>query len=169
MCVFLISPVPIAEPLTSELIDTPVFYNLAPRPIKYRVSVPIPNNKFVNFVACITHSWEPFILLTESKIKKTGRENGCVIFSPIRSLPRPLFSTFFITVVRNDRCWNGLWHFKQISSSKSLKVSVDPLLHLKNRFLPLVQFSHNSVPTYPSMLLRGHLMTEICFLSGYSA
>ncbi len=45
MCVFLISPVPIAEPLTSELIDTPVFYNLAPRPIKYRVSVPIPSYK----------------------------------------------------------------------------------------------------------------------------
>ncbi len=45
MCVFLISPVPITEPLTSELIDTPVFYNLAPRPIKYRVSVPIPNTK----------------------------------------------------------------------------------------------------------------------------
>ncbi len=44
MCVFLISPVPIAEPLTSELIDTPVFYNLAPRPIKYRVSVPIPRD-----------------------------------------------------------------------------------------------------------------------------
>ncbi len=43
MCVFLISPVPITEPLTSELIDTPVFYNLAPRPIKYRVSVPIPS------------------------------------------------------------------------------------------------------------------------------
>ncbi len=43
MCVFLISPVPIAEPLTSEIIDTPVFYNLAPRPIKYRVSVPIPS------------------------------------------------------------------------------------------------------------------------------
>ncbi len=42
MCVFIISPVPITEPLTSELIDTPVFYNLAPRPIKYRVSVPIP-------------------------------------------------------------------------------------------------------------------------------
>ncbi len=42
MCVFLISPVPITEPLTSELIDTPVFYNLAPRPIKYRDSVPIP-------------------------------------------------------------------------------------------------------------------------------
>ncbi len=42
MCVFLISPVPIAEPLTSELIDTPVFHNLAPGPIKYRVSVPIP-------------------------------------------------------------------------------------------------------------------------------
>ncbi len=45
MCVFLISPVPIAEPLTSELIDTPVFYNLAPRPIKYRVSVPIPTRQ----------------------------------------------------------------------------------------------------------------------------
>ncbi len=44
MCVFLISPVPIAEPLTSELIDTPVFHNLAPRPTKYRVSVPIPND-----------------------------------------------------------------------------------------------------------------------------
>ncbi len=43
MCVFLISPVPIAEPLTSKLIDTPVFHNLAPRPIKYRVSVSIPN------------------------------------------------------------------------------------------------------------------------------
>ncbi len=45
MCVFLISPVPITEPLTSELIDTPVFYNLAPRPIKYRVSVPIPTHQ----------------------------------------------------------------------------------------------------------------------------
>ncbi len=45
MCVFLISPVPITEPLTSELIDTPVFYNLAPRPIKYRVSVPIPSGE----------------------------------------------------------------------------------------------------------------------------
>ncbi len=44
MCVFLISPVPITKPLTSELIDTPVFYNLAPRPIKYRVSVPIPTD-----------------------------------------------------------------------------------------------------------------------------
>ncbi len=46
MCVFLISPVPIAEPLTSELIDTPVFHNLAPRPIKYRVSVPIPSGYY---------------------------------------------------------------------------------------------------------------------------
>ncbi len=42
MCVFLISPVPIAEPLTSELIDSPALYNLAPRLIKQRVSVPIP-------------------------------------------------------------------------------------------------------------------------------
>ncbi len=46
MCVFLISPVPIAEP---ELIDTPVFHNLAPRPIKYRVSVPIPNLNAAKF------------------------------------------------------------------------------------------------------------------------
>ncbi len=53
MCVFLISPVPIAEPLTSELIDTPVFYNLAPRPIKYRVSVPIPNGE-VTIIRAIT-------------------------------------------------------------------------------------------------------------------
>ncbi len=45
MCVFIISPVPITEPLTSEFIDTPVFHNLAPRPIKYRVSVPIPRHK----------------------------------------------------------------------------------------------------------------------------
>ncbi len=52
MCVFLISPVPIAEPLTSELIDTPVFYNLAPRPIKYRVSVPIPN-KYTSACVCL--------------------------------------------------------------------------------------------------------------------
>ncbi len=46
---FHISPVPITEPLTSELIDTPVFYNLAPRPIKYRVSVPIPSLDAVLF------------------------------------------------------------------------------------------------------------------------
>ncbi len=50
MCVFLISPVPITEPLTSELIDTPVFYNLAPRPIKYRVSVPIPSNGVIKIL-----------------------------------------------------------------------------------------------------------------------
>ncbi len=43
MCVFLISPVPMAKLLTSELIDTPVFHNLAPGPIKYQVSVPIPS------------------------------------------------------------------------------------------------------------------------------
>ncbi len=45
MCVFLIYPVPIAEPLTSDLIDTAVFRNLAPGPIKYQVSVPIPTNE----------------------------------------------------------------------------------------------------------------------------
>ncbi len=50
MCVFLISPVPITEPLTSELIDTPVFHNSAPRPIKYGwVSVPIPNFNAAKF------------------------------------------------------------------------------------------------------------------------
>ncbi len=48
MCVFLISPVTIAEPLTSELIDTPVFHNLAQRPIKYQVSVPIPIVSFTH-------------------------------------------------------------------------------------------------------------------------
>ncbi len=53
MCVFLISPVPIAEPLTSELIDTPVFYNLAPRPIKYRVSVPIPSQNMISDITFI--------------------------------------------------------------------------------------------------------------------
>ncbi len=54
MCVFLISPVPITEPLTSELIDTPVFYNLAPRPIKYRVSVPIPSTYVIINIINIT-------------------------------------------------------------------------------------------------------------------
>ncbi len=57
MCVFLISPVPIAEPLTSELIDTPVFYNLAPRPIKYRVSVPIPNKDSIFFMIEGQYHW----------------------------------------------------------------------------------------------------------------
>ncbi len=56
MCVFLISPVPIAEPLTSELIDTPVFYNLAPRPIKYRVSVPIPISHWTTNSANFGHA-----------------------------------------------------------------------------------------------------------------
>ncbi len=55
MCVFLISPVPITEPLTSELIDTPVFHNLAPRPIKYRVSVPIPNYEWNTFASNWNH------------------------------------------------------------------------------------------------------------------
>ncbi len=54
MCVFLISPVPITEPLTSELINTPVFYNLAPRPIKYRVSVPSLTLWCVFFYICNT-------------------------------------------------------------------------------------------------------------------
>ncbi len=58
MCVFLISPVPITKPLTSELIDTPVFYNLAPRPIKYRVSVPIPTYLWYHSapILCHTHT-----------------------------------------------------------------------------------------------------------------
>ncbi len=49
MYVHFLSPVVIAEPLTSEFIDTPVFYNLAPRPIKYRISVPIPNFNAAKF------------------------------------------------------------------------------------------------------------------------
>ncbi len=65
MCVFLISPVPITEPLTSELIDTPVFYNLAPRPIKYRVSVPIPSP---------TRAWEFTVLVKSCRcfVDQTG-------------------------------------------------------------------------------------------------
>ncbi len=58
MCVFLISPVPIAEPLTSELIDTPVFYNLAPRPIKYRVSVPIPTQNLNDLERICKEEWD---------------------------------------------------------------------------------------------------------------
>ncbi len=61
MCVFLISPVPIAEPLTSELIDTPVFYNLAPRPIKYWVSVPIPMYNNVNLLSPQNNSTQPLM------------------------------------------------------------------------------------------------------------
>ncbi len=66
MCVFLISPVPIAEPLTSELIDTPVFYNLAPRPIKYRVSVPIPKYHTLNINLRSTCSSTHFVRVLES-------------------------------------------------------------------------------------------------------
>ncbi len=69
MCVFLISPVPIAEPLTSELINTPVLYNLAQRPIKYRLSVPIPNfnSNLIRFILYLHVKSEAAIisLLTE--------------------------------------------------------------------------------------------------------
>ncbi len=65
------SRLPIAEPLTSELIDTPVFYNLAPRPIKYRVSVPIP---------------------TYIPIPQTYQDSSCMfsssVYSPSPSQPR---------------------------------------------------------------------------------
>ncbi len=61
MCVFLISPVQITELLTSELIDTPVFYNLAPRPIKYRVSVPIPS--YVLMVCFDGVEWICYVLM----------------------------------------------------------------------------------------------------------
>ncbi len=83
MCVFLISPVPIAEPLTSELIDTPVFYNLAPRPIKYRVSVPIPNGCYLGQVSLVLNlkesSW-----LSKGQIKTTT--NGVMCESLLRSV-----------------------------------------------------------------------------------
>ncbi len=67
MCVFLISPVPIAEPLTSELIDTPVFYNLAPRPIKYRVSVPIPTCAIHLICQPATDIWGSREIISELK------------------------------------------------------------------------------------------------------
>ncbi len=76
MCVFLISAVPIAEPLTSELIDTPVFHNLAPRPIKYRVSVPIPNFNaakfsiklfyFIYLTVSFVSQWDEYEIVTET-------------------------------------------------------------------------------------------------------
>ncbi len=69
MCVFLISPVPITEPLTSELIDTPVFYNLAPRPIKYRVSVPIPICTYVIINIINITVYLMLLLLTVFRIK----------------------------------------------------------------------------------------------------
>ncbi len=72
MCVFLISPVPIAEPLTSELIDTPVFHNLAPRPIKYRVSVPIPTRD--QLPGCLNTSNPQ--TLTLQLVKLLQRANG---------------------------------------------------------------------------------------------
>ncbi len=90
MCVFLISPVPIAEPLTSELIDTPVFHNLAPRPIKYRVSVPIPTEhrqaKYTLGIRCVsvgsdTHKktslWLFAVVYVLSEHKLLGKI-GCV-------------------------------------------------------------------------------------------
>ncbi len=71
MCVFLISPVPIAEPLTSELIDTPVFYNLAPRPIKYRVSVPIPSqDKTKIIISTIIYKSKGFIDILKAFVLK---------------------------------------------------------------------------------------------------
>ncbi len=60
MCVFIISPVPIAEPLTSEFIDTPVFYNSAPRPIKYRVSVPIPSKVASELFMTECQGWKEY-------------------------------------------------------------------------------------------------------------
>ncbi len=62
MCVFLISPVVIAEPLTSEFIDAPVFYNLAPRPIKYRISVPIPNFNAAKFLSVLRYIFHCFFV-----------------------------------------------------------------------------------------------------------
>ncbi len=72
MCVFLISPVPIAEPLTSELIDTPVFHNLAPRPIKYRVSVPIPSGCTVVCVQGV-QEWAENAALRSTSVEDQGR------------------------------------------------------------------------------------------------
>ncbi len=78
MCVFLISPVPITEPLTSELINTPVFHNLAPRPIKYQVSVPIPNFyaakfsiklfSFINVTVSVVSQRDEYEIVTETSL-----------------------------------------------------------------------------------------------------
>ncbi len=74
MCVFLISPVPIAEPLTSALIDTPVFHNLAPRPIKYRVSVPIPTTNTHSIVQTkvLLNQHSAFVFVFKFGVKKKG-------------------------------------------------------------------------------------------------
>ncbi len=86
MCVFLISPVPIAEPLTSEFIDTPVFHNLAPRPIKYRVSGPIPSGGSW----CLDPSLSPFLVKFTQILESIFLDNphkaavlsvGCASFS----------------------------------------------------------------------------------------
>ncbi len=100
MCVFLISPVPITEPLTSELIDTPVFHKLAPRPIKYRVSVPIPS--YYQFKLLLSKLRESSIYHwvntqgerggnTERKRLRTSleRERTCVYFSTRGSEKNP--------------------------------------------------------------------------------
>ncbi len=70
------SPVTIAEPLTSELIHTPVFNNLAPRPIKYRVSVHIPNFNaakfsiklfyFIYLTVSFVSQWDKYEIVTET-------------------------------------------------------------------------------------------------------
>ncbi len=74
MHVFFISPVPIAEPLTSELIDSTVFHNLAPRPIKYQISVPIPNFNaakfsnffsFINVTVYLVSQWDKYEIVTQ--------------------------------------------------------------------------------------------------------
>ncbi len=81
MCVFLISPVPITEPLTSELIDTPVFYNLAPRPIKYRVSVPIPSLHCVwqleSVERCVYLIGSPFFTSSCTRTCHKDRQEMC--------------------------------------------------------------------------------------------
>lgn len=100
---------------------------------------------------CITHLWEYFTLNSKRNKNDWKRQLFCCLLLSHSQLTTSTVFHIFITVVRNDRCWNKFsWHFKQTSSSKSLKVSIHPLLHLKNRFLLLVQFSHNTAPTYPS-------------------
>ncbi len=75
---FLNVSVPIAEPLTSELINTPVFHNLAPGPIKYRVSVPIPNFNaakfsiklfsFINVTVSVVSQRDEYEIVTETSL-----------------------------------------------------------------------------------------------------
>ncbi len=115
MCVFIISPVPITEPLTSELIDTPVFHNLAPRPIKYRVSVPIPISTSAPFELFITQLCAEFVCISLHL-------TAIFIHSVANSNPSHWISQRCAVIVSQ----NQLWFLSKavLSSNKFVCVSV---------------------------------------------